>query len=140
MPDSEIELAAETFKNAVEMKAQLISMLEQKHKQDPRAFFEDEKILATEQNIQSLLAISEPQQLDRIAELTEAYQRLLDEAAIDFRRHLRSLQPPRRRSPMEIRRQKLNKLIRDIGAHRIRSVDEYLDRRDAIFGGSARNQ
>ena len=121
MPDAETdtELAAETFKNTVRLKNKLINELKEKHGVNPR--------------ITSLKAISRLvrrlwggywHRITRtprpIAKETRKYQAHLLECK-RFRRYIRSIHPPRKRSPSEVQQQQLNRLIKDIAIHKIRN-------------------
>jgi hypothetical protein len=133
MPDSItfIQLAADNFRRATAMKEMLVAELEQKHKSDPRPFFPDAEFLAIEESFD--LAISQSD-IARASGFAVKYDRLVQKCARDFRRHMRTINPPRQRSPLEQREQRLNRLVRDIAAGKIADYEEFAERTDAIFG------
>ena len=130
---STITLAAEVLKKALARKEQLIAKLNEKHGIDPAAYFQDEKILETEQKLEALFSSGQPFNPMRADRLFEAYDRLLDRAVVYFVRHVRTLKM-RKRSPAEIRQQRLNHLVRDIGAGRVIDYEEFAQRYEQLFG------
>ena len=105
-----------TISDALPMKEMLVAELERKHKTDPRPFFPAEDFLAIEESFHVAISQSD---IARASGFAVKYDRLVEKCARNFRRHMRTINPPRQRSPVEVREQKLNRLIRDIAAGKI---------------------